>query len=105
MQVRISAGPPGMMLIEMTAADHAHGGGRGKSKGNRHPVSPWGTLVSCTPISFPSTPSPHPHPRRAILPDQSSTGQIWIQDSQEAQSKQVHDPGPTTRPREAKEQV
>lgn len=22
--------------------DHPHGGGRGKSKGNRHPVSPWG---------------------------------------------------------------
>lgn len=26
--------------------DHPHGGGRGKSKGNRHPVSPWGTPVS-----------------------------------------------------------
>ena len=25
------------------AADHPHGGGRGKSKGNRIPVSPWGT--------------------------------------------------------------
>jgi ribosomal protein L2 len=24
-------------------ADHPHGGGRGKSKGNVHPVSPWGT--------------------------------------------------------------
>jgi ribosomal protein L2 len=22
--------------------DHPHGGGRGKSKGNRNPVSPWG---------------------------------------------------------------
>ncbi|KAK1915459.1 mitochondrial 54S ribosomal protein rml2 [Pyrenophora teres f. teres] len=27
----------------MNAADHPHGGGRGKSKGNVHPVSPWGT--------------------------------------------------------------
>lgn len=27
-------------LIEI--GDHPHGGGRGKSKGNRHPVSPWG---------------------------------------------------------------
>lgn len=26
--------------------DHPHGGGRGKSKGNRHPTSPWGTPVS-----------------------------------------------------------
>lgn len=29
-----------------TAADHPHGGGRGKSKGNVHPVSPWGLPVS-----------------------------------------------------------
>ncbi|KAG6363512.1 hypothetical protein INS49_008612 [Diaporthe citri] len=27
----------------MNTVDHPHGGGRGKSKGNRHPVSPWGT--------------------------------------------------------------
>lgn len=26
--------------------EHPHGGGRGKSKGNRHPTSPWGTPVS-----------------------------------------------------------
>jgi ribosomal protein L2 len=25
--------------------DHPHGGGRGKSKGNRIPVSPWGQPV------------------------------------------------------------
>ena len=29
-----------------TAADHPHGGGRGKSKGNVDPVSPWGMPVS-----------------------------------------------------------
>ncbi len=28
--------------------DHPHGGGRGKSKGNRHPTSPWGTPVRYT---------------------------------------------------------
>ena len=28
--------------------DHPHGGGRGKSKGNRIPVSPWGQQVSLT---------------------------------------------------------
>jgi len=27
-------------------ADHPHGGGRGKSKGNVDPVSPWGMPVS-----------------------------------------------------------
>jgi len=26
----------------MNACDHPHGGGRGKSKGNRIPSSPWG---------------------------------------------------------------
>lgn len=30
----------------ITAADHPHGGGRGKSKGNVDPVSPWGMPVS-----------------------------------------------------------
>lgn len=29
-----------------SAADHPHGGGRGKSKGNVDPVSPWGMPVS-----------------------------------------------------------
>jgi large subunit ribosomal protein L2 len=27
----------------MTPVDHPHGGGEGRSKGGRHPVSPWGT--------------------------------------------------------------
>jgi len=29
----------------MNAVDHPHGGGRGKSKGNNHPQSPWGQLA------------------------------------------------------------
>jgi ribosomal protein L2 len=29
----------------MNPVDHPHGGGRGKSKSNRHPVSPWGVLA------------------------------------------------------------
>ncbi|KAL7268492.1 mitochondrial 54S ribosomal protein rml2 [Rhizina undulata] len=33
---------PTVRGVAMNAADHPHGGGRGKSKGNRHPVSPWG---------------------------------------------------------------
>jgi len=27
----------------MNPVDHPHGGGEGRSKGGRHPVSPWGT--------------------------------------------------------------
>ncbi|KAF2842502.1 ribosomal protein L2 [Patellaria atrata CBS 101060] len=34
---------PTVRGVAMNAADHPHGGGRGKSKGNVHPVSPWGT--------------------------------------------------------------
>ena len=37
---------PTVRGVAMNACDHAHGGGRGKSKGNRHPVSIWGQLVS-----------------------------------------------------------
>lgn len=37
---------PTVRGVAMNAVDHPHGGGRGKSKGNRHPVSIWGQLVS-----------------------------------------------------------
>ena len=37
---------PTVRGLAMNAADHPHGGGRGKSKGNVHPVSPWGMPVS-----------------------------------------------------------
>jgi ribosomal protein L2 len=37
---------PTVRGVAMNASDHPHGGGRGKSKGNRHPVSPWGMPVS-----------------------------------------------------------
>ncbi|KXX81683.1 hypothetical protein MMYC01_201010 [Madurella mycetomatis] len=33
---------PTVRGVAMNANDHPHGGGRGKSKGNKHPVSPWG---------------------------------------------------------------
>ncbi|KAI9696579.1 MAG: hypothetical protein M1836_005598 [Candelina mexicana] len=33
---------PTVRGVAMNASDHPHGGGRGKSKGNVHPVSPWG---------------------------------------------------------------
>jgi ribosomal protein L2 len=37
---------PTVRGLAMNACDHPHGGGRGKSKGNRIPVSPWGVPVS-----------------------------------------------------------
>lgn len=37
---------PTVRGLAMNAVDHPHGGGRGKSKGNVHPVSIWGTPVS-----------------------------------------------------------
>ena len=37
---------PTVRGLAMNAADHPHGGGRGKSKGNVIPVSPWGIQVS-----------------------------------------------------------
>ncbi|KAH8663154.1 translation protein SH3-like domain-containing protein [Tricladium varicosporioides] len=37
---------PTVRGLAMNAADHPHGGGRGKSKGNVDPVSPWGMPVS-----------------------------------------------------------
>ena len=45
---------PTVRGVAMNACDHPHGGGRGKSKGNVHPVSIWGTPVStCELISLP----------------------------------------------------
>ncbi|KIJ28152.1 hypothetical protein M422DRAFT_190118 [Sphaerobolus stellatus SS14] len=36
---------PKVRGMAMNAVDHPHGGGRGKSKGNKHPRSPWGWLT------------------------------------------------------------
>jgi ribosomal protein L2 len=50
---------PTVRGLAMNAADHAHGGGRGKSKGNVNPVSIWGTpvcislhVIMLTPVSL-----------------------------------------------------
>lgn len=44
---------PTVRGVAMNASDHPHGGGRGKSKGNVHPVSIWGQLVCSRPIFHP----------------------------------------------------
>ena len=66
---------PTVRGVAMNAADHPHGGGRGKSKGNRHPTSPWGTLVSL-------------YCRRCDCTLLTSLGQIWVQDSSQVESQQ-----------------
>lgn len=42
---------PTVRGVAMNAVDHPHGGGRGKGKGNRDPVSPTGKPVSFFPLS------------------------------------------------------
>ena len=41
---------PTVRGLAMNAVDHPHGGGRGKGKGNKDPVSPWGKPVSLVPL-------------------------------------------------------
>ncbi|KAK6067591.1 50S ribosomal protein L2 [Seiridium cupressi] len=50
---------PTVRGVAMNKVDHPHGGGRGKSKSNRHPVSPWGR----TPAKggFKTRPKNHPN--------------------------------------------
>ena len=51
---------PTVRGLAMNAADHPHGGGRGKSKGNVHPVSPWGIPVCFLSISLTKKLTPFP---------------------------------------------
>ena len=65
---------PTVRGVAMNAVDHPHGGGRGKSKGNVHPVSIWGTPVSSVHMMSAGSSS-------LIY----VTGQRRLQDAQEAQ--------------------
>jgi hypothetical protein len=75
------------------AADHPHGGGRGKSKGNVNPVSPWGMPVSWNNLS--------PICRFT----NSDVGQRWIQDSPCQETKQVGCDTPREEPWKAENEV
>jgi ribosomal protein L2 len=71
---------PTVRGLAMNAADHPHGGGRGKSKGNVHPKSPWGMPVCIQffvirGISF-------------AYEKSISVGQVWLQDSPEVEDQQ-----------------
>jgi ribosomal protein L2 len=85
---------PTVRGLAMNAADHAHGGGRGKSKGNVNPVSIWGT-----PVSF-ELPSFLPHCRQLT---EFQIGQRWLQNSPKAQPQQARCPGESAQPRQAQE--
>ena len=43
---------PTVRGVAKNPVDHPHGGGEGKSKGGRHPVTPWGKLTKGSPTSF-----------------------------------------------------
>jgi hypothetical protein len=85
---------PTVRGLAMNAADHAHGGGRGKSKGNVHPVSIWGTPVSFD-VFFLS--------RKFMLLTNFQTGQRWFQDPPKAQPQQARCPGESAQPGQAQE--
>ena len=85
---------PTVRGLAMNAADHAHGGGRGKSKGNVNPVSIWGTPVSFGIPSLQSSCRPL---------TEFHTGQRWLQDSPKAQPQQARCPGESAQPRQAQE--
>lgn len=77
---------PTVRGVAMNAVDHPHGGGRGKGKGNKDPVSPWGKPVSARNMMFllelsllmsqyrPNQVTRHDRERRSI-PWSSSSGQ------------------------------
>jgi len=86
-----------VLYTNRTTADHPHGGGRGKSKGNVHPVSPWGVPVRI--LSYHST--------DLILIRISNLyiGQRGLQDSAQEESQQVPRPRAREESRQAKTQV
>ena len=80
---------PTVRGVAMNAADHPHGGGRGKSKGNVHPKSPWGLPVCILEhlqwfITL--------HLSNAFL------GQIWVQDSPQVEGQQSCGASETSQP-------
>lgn len=84
---------PTVRGVAMNRVDHPHGGGRGKSKSNRHPVTPWGK-----PVSYPF------HNSIASAANTTPTDQEWLQDAQNAQHQQVRRHAETAQPRQASQQ-
>jgi ribosomal protein L2 len=71
---------PTVRGVAMNASEHPHGGGRGKSKGNVHPVSIWGQLVSSIndPDLLRPLSKPLSRPRAATRPEQNrKSTDLW----------------------------
>jgi len=69
---------PTVRGVAMNASDHPHGGGRGKSKGNVHPVSIWGQLVSGCMMFDSNSSNEAVRPRVVIRPGPSRTStDMW----------------------------
>ena len=68
---------PTVRGVAMNASDHPHGGGRGKSKGNVHPVSIWGQLVRVE-LYF-----------KSLNQADISADQEWLQDQDEIERQQI----------------
>lgn len=83
---------PTVRGLAMNAFEHPHGGGRGKSKGNVHPVSPWGMPVSILSLSFGEVDSTDTCP-----------GQRRIQDTEKVQEQFLRCCAPGAQPRQEKE--
>lgn len=74
---------PTVRGVAMNANDHPHGGGRGKSKGNKIPQSPWGTPVRVDAEYYCVV-----RPQSAnVIP---CSGEIRIQDPAPTKGQQIH---------------
>lgn len=69
----------------MNTVDHPHGGGRGKSKGNKPPVSPWGVPVSI-------------HSNMPTNTTDIYTDEIRLQDTAQTQNQQTRCAGTPKKP-------
>jgi ribosomal protein L2 len=79
---------PTVRGVAMNAVDHPHGGGRGKGKGDKPPVSPWGKPV-CSSVVF-ST-------------DYADffIGEIWIPDTTQVEGQSYGSNTKASKPRQA----
>lgn len=100
---------PTVRGVAMNAVDHPHGGGRGKGKGNRDPVSKWGKPVSLSHrislflfLSRKLNATPVCAEHADIL---FSTDQIGLQDPRQAQEGQANCDAQAEKPGQTEERV
>ena len=89
---------PTVRGLAMNAMDHPHGGGRGKSKGNVDPKSPWGIPVC---IILRQNCLQYCRKSRLTFLFSPSTDQIRLQDSPQVEDQQGRRAPKTSQPRPA----